>query len=151
MNQIKPRHKAIGWILFISYLLLLLYFLFFAESMGRNNHSGVYSYNIEPFREIIRFYKHRQIVGFGAFVLNIFGNIFAFIPFGFFRPIIGIHRHSFFKTLFQGALFSAVVEIIQVLSTVGSFDIDDIILNSIGVLIGYIIFILSKNALKNRK
>lgn len=142
MNQIRRRNKIIGMLLFIIYLILLSYFLFFAESFGRDTSSSLHSYNLELFKEIRRFYIYRQKLGMSAFLINIFGNILAFLPFGFFRPIIGRRRHSFIRTLIQGFLFSLIIEIIQISLNVGSFDVDDIFLNTVGCIIGYILFVL---------
>jgi vanZ family protein len=43
----------------------------------------------------------------------------------------------------MGMLFSLSVEIIQFIVNVGSFDIDDIILNTLGCIMGYIMFLLA--------
>jgi len=51
---------------------------------------------------------------------------------------------GFFKTLIEGCLLSCIVEVIQLLTNVGSFDVDDIILNTLGVFLGYIAFVLCK-------
>ena len=137
MNQIRRRNKIIGMLLFIIYLILLSYFLFFAESFGRDTSNSLHSYNLELFKEIRRFYIYRQKLGMSAFLINIFGNIFVFV-----RPIIGRRRHSFIRTLIQGFLFSLIIEIIQISLNVGSFDVDDIFLNTVGCIIGYILFVL---------
>ena len=75
MNQIRRRNKIIGMLLFIIYLILLSYFLFFAESFGRDTSNSLHSYNLELFKEIRRFYIYRQKLGMSAFLINIFGNI----------------------------------------------------------------------------
>ena len=53
------KHKRFILILFIAYLLLLSYFLFFSEAMGRVGTEAQYRYNLTLFREIKRFYKYR--------------------------------------------------------------------------------------------
>ena len=49
--------KIISWILFWGYICVLVYFMFFAEIWGRTSICDEYSYNLIPFKEIIRFIK----------------------------------------------------------------------------------------------
>lgn len=81
----KHRHRILGAVFFVLYLVLLTYFLFFAEEMGRSPDARAeYSYNLTLFKEIRRFILYRDILGWCAVFLNIFGNVLAFMPFGFF-------------------------------------------------------------------
>ena len=75
MIRNTTRNQKLGWVLFIAYLALLVYFMFFAESFGRNPDLREYSYNLELFKEIRRFYKYRKQLGMEAFLLNIVGNV----------------------------------------------------------------------------
>ncbi|MDO4788940.1 MAG: VanZ family protein [Johnsonella sp.] len=147
-NPIQPKKKIVGWIFFIAYLFVLVYFLFFAEAFGRSAHiSCERGYNLIPFLEIRRFWKYRKMLGFWSFLINITGNIIAFMPFGFFYPIIGKYKRRFLKTVAAGMIFSFSVEAIQFIINVGSFDIDDIMLNTAGCMIGYLLLVLSKHTL----
>ena len=78
--------RLICRILFVVYLIILFYFLFFAEAMGRVSDSGEreYIYNLELFKEIRRFLEYRDILGWKAVMLNLAGNVVAFVPFGSF-------------------------------------------------------------------
>ena len=59
----KSRHRILGLILFVLYLILLIYFLFFADDLGRNQQMREdYSYNLTIFKDIRRFYDHREIL-----------------------------------------------------------------------------------------
>lgn len=131
--------KKIKLFLFISYMALLIYMLFLSD--GRCVMS-TYRYNLEPFKEIIRFVKYRHVVGYSAFIINVIGNIVAFMPFGFFIPQIATKRTGFFKVLCLTFIFTLSVETIQLISKLGRFDIDDIILNTIGGIFGYILFLI---------
>lgn len=51
MIRNTTRNQKLGWVLFIAYLTLLVYFMFFAESFGRNPDLREYSYNLELFKE----------------------------------------------------------------------------------------------------
>ena len=132
--------RILSWILFLAYLMVLVYLCFFSGEMGRNHSS--YGYNLVPFREIKRYYAHIDTIGTYIFVLNIVGNVVAFMPFGFFRPLLGVKKLGIFKTVIQGALFSLFIETSQLLVQVGSFDVDDIILNTLGTFAGYLVFSL---------
>ena len=137
----KDGIYGIGWCLFIVYLLSLAYFLFFAEATGRTFTERTYQYNLIPFHEIRRFVVYRRQLGFTAVALNLAGNVLAFVPFGIFLPLLIKRVRAFGKTLLLGFEFSLFVEIVQLFSKVGSFDVDDILLNTLGVVIGYLFFV----------
>ena len=141
--------RVLFWILFLVYLLMLEYFLFFAEATGRVfDHS--YQYNLVLFHEIRRFLTYRHTLGFRAVALNLAGNVIAFMPFGFFLPLL-MHKMCFFgKTVLLGFEFSLLIEVIQLFSKVGSFDVDDILLNTAGVILGYFCFFLFHRYVKQR-
>lgn len=151
MIKNTTNNQKLGWVLFISYLVLLVYFLFFAESMGRTQTQDDYSYNLELFKEIKRFYVYRHQIGLGAFVLNVFGNVAAFIPCGFFLPIISRRSKKWYNTVLISFLFSLMVELIQLVSKVGSFDVDDLLLNTLGGVIGFILYKLIQTYRIRRK
>lgn len=137
----KSRHRILGLILFVLYLILLIYFLFFAEEMGRNPQMREgYSYNLTLFKEIRRFYEHREIIGYRALFLNIFGNVLAFMPFGFFLPMIWKRTDRLFLTAVSSFLMSLCIETVQLVSRVGSFDVDDLLLNTIGGVLGFLAY-----------
>lgn len=141
----KYRYRKAGAALFVLYLVLLTYFLFFAEEMGRSPEMRPeYTYNLVPFREIRRFLIYRDAVGAGAMFLNIFGNILAFVPFGFFLPVIWSRAERWYKTAFFSLTASFCIEIMQLVCRVGSFDVDDLLLNTVGSLAGYLIFRAAK-------
>ena len=97
-----------------------------------------YSNNFIPFKEIFR-YKNIQDP---LFIWNIGGNICLFVPFGFIvADLINLKsgKHSFWLSTLTVFITSLSIEIIQ--TFIGrSFDIDDIMLNLIGGIIGYYIF-----------
>lgn len=139
-RQENDKTYVVGWCLFVVYLLSLAYFLFFAEATGRTCAERTYQYNLMPFREIRRFLVYRRQLGVSAVTLNLAGNVLAFIPFGVFLPLLIRSVRSFGKTLLLGFELSLLVEIVQLFSKVGSFDVDDILLNTLGVLGGYLLF-----------
>jgi glycopeptide antibiotics resistance protein len=75
-------------------------------------------------------------------MVNIFGNILAFAPFGLVLPIISPQNRKFWNITFLSFEFSLTVELIQLLFKVGIFDVDDIFMNTVGGVIGYLCFYL---------
>ena len=137
----KKIFRAVGKVLFLLYVVFLIYFLFLAEWYGRTGVSEEYRYNLELFREIKRFIIYREQLGTFAVFVNLAGNILIFVPYGFFISVASRAR-GFFKTLFFSMGLSLCVEIIQLFTRVGSFDVDDILLNTIGGVLGYIVFLI---------
>ena len=137
----KKIFRAVGKVLFLLYVVFLIYFLFLAEWYGRTGISEEYRYNLELFREIKRFIIYREQLGAFAVFANLAGNILIFVPYGFFISVASRER-GFFKTLLFSMGLSLCVEIIQLFTRVGSFDVDDILLNTIGGVFGYIICLI---------
>lgn len=140
LKKIRKR-KIAAYSLFAIYLLYLFYFLFFAELMGRADENRRYAYNLELFKEIKRFITYRHILGFRAVFLNLAGNVIGFIPFGYFLPINSSRCRNFFFVVLLTFTTSLVIEGLQLIFKVGSFDVDDILLNTLGGLIGYLIYL----------
>ena len=90
------------------------------------------------FKEINRFWRYRHLLSTEAVVTNLFGNIFAFSPFGFMIPIVINKKKAFFRAVFATFFFSLLIETSQLIMKVGVFDVDDLLMNTIGGLIGYI-------------
>ena len=82
-KETKKKVRILGAVLFFLYLLALTYFLFFAEGYGRSVEGRMYAYNLQPFREIKRFWVHREMLGTFAVFCNLAGNVIGFtnIPF----------------------------------------------------------------------
>ena len=132
-------------ILFIIYIVVLSYLLFLSESMGRTNyHTDV---NLVPFAEIRRYITRISTIGIVYVGINLLGNIIVMIPFGYALPsLFGQGRKRPILYVLIGMVFSILIEYSQYVTHTGSCDVDDIILNTMGVIIGYIIYaILHRN------
>lgn len=134
LSYIKINHEKFVFykeflnLIFIIYVLLLYQLL---TSTELNNNGGL---NIVPFTEIFR-YK----IGSPLFMYNVIGNIAIFIPFGYFvSGYVKASRVS--HILLISLITSLTVELVQ-LQIGRSFDIDDIILNVSGSVIGFLFFI----------
>lgn len=146
----KGLTKA-GWLLFYLYIILLCYFLFFSEHYGRNDISESYRYNLELLKEIKRFIRYREVVGLESFVVNIMGNVLAFTPFGYLLPLLDKKYRSFFFVFFLSMLFSVSIEVVQMLLKVGIFDVDDILLNTVGGIAGYLFYAICHGISERRR
>lgn len=124
---------SIYLILFVSYLSLLCYLLFL--SAYRVSVNGLLTYNLVPFKTIVGYFAHFTHL---SLTDQFVGNILAFVPFGFFLPLLSIRLRSSF-ILIVGLTFgsSLLVEVIQFFTRVGAFDVDDLLLNTIGGIVGY--------------
>lgn len=140
MIKNTTKRQKLGWVLFILYLCLLAYFMFFSESFGRTDTSRGYQYNLVPLKEITRYFQHYGTIGHLLFMINIWGNVAAFLPFGFFLPIISRRSKKWYNTCMLGFGFSLMLETLQLIFMVGSFDVDDMILNTMGAVLGYLAY-----------
>ena len=131
------KRQKMGWVLFLLYLALLSYLMFFSEDFGRTNPNRGYAYNLAPFKEIMRFITYYETLGMKAVVVNLAGNVIAFMPFGFFMPVVSRRSRGPVRIIFLGFGFSLMLETIQLVFKVGSFDVDDLILNTLGAAIGF--------------
>lgn len=133
--------KLIGWTIFIVYIAVTLYLLFFAEGMGRSHLKTNYTYNLQLFKEISRFVEWAKVseAGFNAMMINVVGNVACFVPFGILLPINIKKYDRFLSVLLMTFVFSLIVETVQLITRTGSFDVDDIFLNTLGGIVGYVI------------
>lgn len=106
--------------------------------------TGYWGINLIPFATIRSYIKYSGI--FHA-LLNILGNVVLFIPIGFIFPLILIRYRDIKKIAVLSISISLFIEFIQFF--VGrSCDIDDLILNFVGGIIGYTIFCFASDRLK---
>lgn len=140
MIRNTTKRQKLGWVLFLLYLCLLAHFMFFSESFGRTDLNREYSYNLVLFKEISRYFKYYHILGFTVFMVNIAGNIAAFMPFGFFLPIISRRSRKWYNTVTFGFSWSLTLETLQLIFKVGSFDVDDLLLNTLGAAAGFLVY-----------
>ena len=132
--------RQVSRIFFGLYLLLLVYLMFFAEEWGRSILEGDYRYNLVPFREILRYLKYHRQIGPWRVFWNLCGNIIVFVPYGALLPAIRKKKMGFFKVALLSFELTLFIEISQLILRVGSCDVDDMLLNTLGGCIGYIIY-----------
>ena len=127
-------YEEIFEILFLAYLVLLFQLVTSQDLPGGGT-------NLMPFREILRY-----DVGTKAFYKQVFGNILLFIPLGYFATSYCKIKGLGTITLVS-LLSSLTIEVTQ--HYIGrTFDIDDIILNVVGGIVGFLIY-TALNAIRN--
>lgn len=119
-------YKELLMLCFIIYILLLYYIVTFQDNNYGTN-------NLIPFKEIFRYNVSSKL-----FFKNVVGNTILFIPFGIFVTHY-VKNNKIYLTMFLTFLVSCSIEFAQ--SIIGrTADIDDIILNTTGGVIGYLIY-----------
>lgn len=148
--------KSIVWVLFLVYLLLLFrvillkygftYSLYLMKNHGsipldeRIRHS-----NFLPMKTI--FYYLFQHDNFRVSIENLVGNLIAFAPLGFLLPFLSPKIKKFKNIFYASLILSLFFEITQLLTGLGSFDVDDLILNVLGAILGLYLYYLFEKIL----
>lgn len=131
----KKEYFIVG--LLVAYLILLVKLIVFKypSSMVFDVADG----NYVPFKTIVPYLRGQPtwIVA----IYNIGGNIVSFIPLGFFVPVFYRRPPMLKQVLIFAFLLSLALEVMQAFLRVGVFDIDDIILNVLGAVVGYGVFV----------
>jgi glycopeptide antibiotics resistance protein len=137
--MIRSRRVITG--LLLLYTALLSYWMFF----GRTTQSA-YNYNLEPFLTIKRFLYSKDKIN--HLLINIFGNIAVFVPFGILLPLC--LRKTFIRILIVFLAGVLCIETLQLVCRRGAFDVDDIILNTVGFLLGWLFYLLGRRFIPAR-
>ncbi|WP_313893692.1 VanZ family protein [Psychrobacillus sp.] len=102
---------------------------------------GSTSVNLDLFRVVKETYNAIVYLGFWEpFYINFLGNIILFIPIGFLLPLLFRRMVRFPFTILAGLCISIFIEVMQ-LPQNRSSDVDDLWLNTLGALIGYLIYL----------
>lgn len=143
------RPHALRRVVFWLYCVLMLYLLFFQRVPFLSEETYLLTLrrnlNYIPGDTILRFYRlMRYYPGYRrAAIVNLFGNIGMFIPLGFGLPWVYKRLRRFWKTLLTAAGLIVCVELVQLVTLLGHCDVDDLILNLIGVSMGYLLWALT--------
>ena len=133
----KGRRICFGT--FVAYCALMLWLLFgrppyTASEMSEN-------FNPVPFETIAQFW--RILTGnFGLglkrhAVINLVGNVVMFVPLGFYASLLWRQFRPLWRCALAGGGIILCVELTQLLTRVGSCDFDDLLLNVVGICMGY--------------
>ena len=135
-------------ILLFLYCLIMLYLLFFRsfhriEGLSYQEQLRQ-SCSLKPFYTI-KNYVHIVLYGTSPHLIrhcfiNLFGNVLLFIPAGILLPANFKKQQNFFRFLLTCAGTILAVETVQLFTLLGVFDVDDIILNLIGMTLGFFLW-----------
>ena len=107
--------------------------------------SDSYHYNLKPFTEIGRYLSYIDTIGVKNVLINLLGNVVCFMPLGFMLPVLSQRRWKLIRTTLLCCLASVIVELTQLVSKLGSCDVDDVMMNTLGGFLGYILFLICSN------
>lgn len=159
MNETnRPLHIFL-WVLLVACMLVLTKNILFKKSISyyKNYFAKEYRHytiregwkkaNVKPFYTIKLFYKSRRLDAEYK-IDNIGGNIIGFIPLGILFPLLFPGCRKFFRLVLAVFLMSLFFETSQLLFNLGVFDVDDLMLNTVGGIAGYILYRISSWLLK---
>ena len=141
-RYISWKREAVLLFMYIN-LAVIIRFTFFPMSRVNGNVQPLvydastafpFRVNLIPFVNLFDYDNKRDLL------LNVIGNTVMFIPSGIILPIIYKKLNSFGKAAAAGAMISLCIEIIQLPFSVRASDVDDLILNTLGVMVGFGIF-----------
>lgn len=146
--QKNQYSNSVKVILFAVYSLIMLYLLLWRNKAAiPENYYWQWirtSLNLVPFRTVGEFITTMSKSSNSYLIqhsfVNLAGNVVLFIPLGFFLPWVFEKCSTYRKTILYSGLTIVLIEIAQLFSLRGSCDIDDLILNLVGVSLGYFVF-----------
>ena len=143
-KRIDPKREGILLLMYIN-LAVIIRFTFFPMFKVDGHIQPLvfdiatafpFKVNLLPFVNLFDYDSKRDLL------LNVIGNAAMFIPSGIVLPIVYKRLNTFWKVLLAGGGISFCIEIIQLPFSVRVTDIDDLILNTVGVIAGYGIYAL---------
>ena len=151
----KKSKNGITLSVFIVYCFLLTVVLFlrngrdFSLEITKLGQRISENANLVPFKTINNYMNalDNRIVSSSVVINNLIGNFVLFLPMGFFLPEI-TGKCCFIRSEALILIMILLAEIIQLITGLGSFDVDDIILNFTGSIIGYSAFLICKKSIR---
>ena len=136
----KKVVRPILWAVFGSYCFILIYILFL--NRGSLSHYSYAQYfqaftNFIPFKTIAEYIQRYSDGYWRLSTVNLLGNLALFVPMGMALPCVSKKLNRFWKVTLCVLGMVVLVEVMQGLLRVGSIDIDDVIFNVSGAMIGY--------------
>lgn len=153
MNPMKKKqNRRFLWFVFILYCALMLWLLFdrptdivpgipYEDLLLRN-------VNLKPLFTIRNYlyvviHRSNDAVLMHC-IINLLGNVLLFIPAGWMMPMLWKKLRKFFRFFIISIAVIFIVEVVQLFTLRGCFDVDDILLNVSGMLLGFILYHIFK-------
>ena len=152
-RKIDWKREAVLLLMYIN-LAVIIRFSFFPMALSEGKVQPLlfdaasafpFRVNLIPFVHLSDYDSRRDLL------LNVAGNIGMFIPSGIVLPIVYKNLDSFRKVVGIGILISLCIELIQLPFSVRASDVDDLILNTLGIIIGYGIYTLVRSVPENKQ
>ena len=119
--------RLFWWLMLIIYLFVVLSVTLFRTSVFQNGQIISFCYS----------YKEAWISASETAWRNIILNILMFVPLGFWLPLGKEKFRVFWKTYLVGFLFTVAIESLQLILSLGLFEVADLFNNTLGTMIGY--------------
>jgi glycopeptide antibiotics resistance protein len=104
------------------------------------SYSGIRRYNLYPFKTMADYFMNSRNYNSHVLFINLAANIITFIPLGFFSSLLFKRFRNILSVVAFSIIGITIIESLQFVFNVGVFDIDDIILNTVGSIIGFAIY-----------
>ena len=150
MGKQKVNTSPLWRFLFLIYCAVMLWLLFGRsngwvdgvpyETLLKQNANLIPFYTINNYWHVLRNSQNDYLVT--HCFINLAGNIILFIPAGCLFPKLWPKTRNYFRFFALSASAIFLVEILQLFTLLGSFDIDDLILNLFGMSLGFVFFTL---------
>lgn len=136
------RRRGYYLSLFAYYIWMLLNLLFFDAAFGRGSGGG--GLNLTPLLTIHNYLRAYELgnISLKWVLVNLAGNLAAFAPMGFFLPALYPKQRHFFVFVPSIVGMVALVEVTQYLTRTGSCDVDDLILNTVGAFVVWLLCLI---------
>lgn len=140
-NRNKERRlRACAILIFAVYIVMLLRITLFKQVSLYNLFAAIgaseRTISIIPFKSV--FEMVHDGVSATRIIENVLGNLAVFMPLGLLLPILTKDKSK--KILLYGFVLSLFIEVMQYILALGSSDIDDLLLNTLGTMVGYAIY-----------
>jgi len=140
----KSRKTGIT-VMFSVYCVIAFYFVFiFARTVSDNSFWArmCFNANVVPLKTIIEYTTalFSDGISFSSVAVYTVGNAALAMPLGIFLPMLFGRMRSVSATLLTTASATFVLEFFQFIFKLGSFDIDSVILRTLGAAVGYLVY-----------
>lgn len=158
MQEYRKLIKIASWTALLFCLLMLCKYILFKKSPRYYKHYFAHEYknyeirqgwehaNTVPFRTIRLFSSGRVSSEYSY--MNIGGNIIGFLPLGILLPLALPFAKKWWRLLLTVFCISLLFELCQLITGIGVFDVDDLILNSFGGVIGYCFYAIARRLMR---
>lgn len=148
----KRRLKELNWFHEAGVIVMFMVFVGIASQTIIPQHINVNysSINLVPFNKFAEIRESAQRGIFSYIVNEVIGNIALFVPVGFLLPLLWKRFEKIWAVLLSCLSISLAIEIIQLGISLRATDVDDLIMNVLGGIVGYFIYALIRRLTKSK-